>query len=249
VKIAEAKKSHSEVVFQKNGPSPRLNSQLKMQSSYQSNASAGTPAHIQMPKLTAAQIENRRFSIYIKNLAIQPPDNTRAQLSVCKEIREFINGQLAKYGAITHISVDAMKRTAIIRFKEVHSAETAYRSSREIDNETGRRRSILGALHPESQVVYVIPEVSTEDLKVMEAAQRNEAYNPCKDPSLTLEQIAKFINDQNEEIKSNFKKFCQAKTGTPEKKQLEQELKKAKERLNEFLQKEKQIKTEFAIKK
>ena len=78
VKILEAKKSHSEVVFPKNGPSPRVNTQLKMQSSYHSNASAGTPAHIQMPKLSAAQIENRRFSIYIKNLAIQTPENTRA---------------------------------------------------------------------------------------------------------------------------------------------------------------------------
>ena len=141
-----------------------------MQNSFQSNGTCGTPAHIKMPKLSAAQIENRRFSIYIKNLAIQTPDTTRAQLTVCKEIREYINGQLAKYGAITHISVDAVKKTAIIRFKEVNSAETAYKSSREIDCETGRRRSILGALHPESQVVYVIPEVSTEDIKVMEAA-------------------------------------------------------------------------------
>lgn len=136
-------------------------------------------------------------------------------------MREYINGQLAKYGAITHISVDAVKKTAIIRFKEVHSAETAYKSSREIDCETGRRRSILGAVHPDSQVVYVIPEVSTEDMKIMEAAQRNESYDPCKDPTLTLEQIAKFINDQNEEIKSNFKKFCQAKADTAEKRQLE----------------------------
>lgn len=54
----------------------------------------------------------------------------------------------------------------------------------------------------------MIPEVSTEDIKIMEAASRNEDYDPCKDPSLTLEQIAKFINDQNEEVKSNFKKFC-----------------------------------------
>lgn len=126
-----------------------------------------------------------------------------------------------------------------MRFREIHSAETAYKSSREIDSETGRRRSILGPVHPESQVVYVIPEVSTEDLKVMEAAQRNEDYDPCKDPTLTLEQITKFINDKNDEIKGSFKKFCQAKADTPEKKELEQKLKEAKERLNEFLQKEK----------
>ena len=99
----------------------------------------------------------------------------------------------------------AVKKTAIVRFKEIQSAETAYKSSREIDSETGRRRSILGSVHPESQVVYVIPEVSTEDLKVMEAAQRNEDYDPCKDPTLTLEQITKFINDKNDEIKRSFK--------------------------------------------
>lgn len=202
-----------------------------------------------MPKLSAAQIENRRFSIYIKNLAIQTPENPRAQVAICKEIREYINSQLVKFGAITHISVDAVKKTAIVRFREIQSAVTAYKTSREIDTETGRRRSILGAIHPESQVVYVIPEVSTEDLKVLEAAQRNEDYDPCKDPSLTLEQITKFINDQNEEIKGSFKKFCQAKADSPEKKQLELKLKQAKERLNEYLQKEKQIKTDFAIKK
>lgn len=136
-----------------------------------------------------------------------------------------MNGQLAQYGAITHISVDAVKKTAIIRFREVISAVTAYKTSREIDNETGRRRSILGAAHPESQVVYVIPDVSTEDMKAMEAAQRNEDYDPCKDPTLTLEQITKLITDKNDEIKGNFKSFCQAKAGSPEKKELEDKLK------------------------
>lgn len=56
-----------------------------------------------------------------------------------------------------------------------------------MDAETGKRRSILGPTHPESQVVYVIPEHSTEDLKVIEFTQRNEHYDPCKDNSLTLE--------------------------------------------------------------
>jgi len=77
----------------KTGPSPKLmaHTQIKQQNSYASNASAGTPAHIQMPKLSAAQIENRRFSIYIKNLAIQAPENPRAQVAICKEVREYIN--------------------------------------------------------------------------------------------------------------------------------------------------------------
>ena len=48
------------------------NTQIKQQNSYLSNNSTGTsaPPHIQIPKLSAAQIENRRYSIYIKNLAI-----------------------------------------------------------------------------------------------------------------------------------------------------------------------------------
>jgi hypothetical protein len=60
--------------MQKNGPSPKMdaNTQIKQQNSYLSNNSTGTsaPPHIQIPKLSAAQIENRRYSIYIKNLAI-----------------------------------------------------------------------------------------------------------------------------------------------------------------------------------
>ena len=78
---------------QKNGPSPKITAhpQIKQQNSYASNGSAGTPAHIQMPKLSAAQIENRRFSIYIKNLAIQAPENPRSQVAICKEVREYIN--------------------------------------------------------------------------------------------------------------------------------------------------------------
>lgn len=82
---------------QKSGPSPKLTAHppIKQQHSYASTGSAGTPAHIQMPKLSAAQIENRRFSIYIKNLAIQQTTaaegGSRPQLVICKEVREFIN--------------------------------------------------------------------------------------------------------------------------------------------------------------
>jgi len=108
-------------------------------------------------------------------------------MALCKEIREFINSQLAKFGGITHISVDAHKKTAIVRFKGIAAAEAAYRHSREMDSETGRRRSVLGPAHPDSQVVYVIPEVSAEDLKVLEAAKRNQSYDPCRDSTLTLE--------------------------------------------------------------
>ena len=94
---------------------------------------------------------------------------------------------MIKFGAITFISVDGLKKTAIVRFREISSAVDSYKYSREMDAETGKRRSILGPTHPESQVVYVIPEHSTEDLKVIEFTQRNEHYDPCKDNSLTLE--------------------------------------------------------------
>lgn len=40
------------------------------------------------------------------------------------------------------------KKTAIIRFKKVSSAELSYKSSREIDNTTGKRIKILGDTHP-----------------------------------------------------------------------------------------------------
>jgi len=58
---------------QSGGPSPEPShlNPLKVQNSFLSAGSSGAPSHIQMPKLTAAQIENRRYSIYIKNLSVQ----------------------------------------------------------------------------------------------------------------------------------------------------------------------------------
>ena len=49
----------------------------------------------------------------------------------------------------------------------------------------------------EAYALYIIPEVSKEDEKIQEALQRNEEYDPCADETLTLEQITKYIYDQN----------------------------------------------------
>ena len=102
-----------------------------------------------------------------------------------------------------------------------------------------RRKCILGEAHADSQVVYVIPEKSVEDMKVLDAAKNNEDYDPCKDESLTLEQVTKFITDQNNKIKEVFKSFCSAPRDTPERNDKEKELQEAKARLNELLTKEK----------
>ena len=100
-----------------------------------------------MPKLTAAQIENRRHSIYIKNLTLKTDTK---QSDETDQTRLFIKNTLKSFGEITQVSVDGLKKTAIVRFKDIATAENTYKHSREIDDETGKRRSILGTLHPES---------------------------------------------------------------------------------------------------
>ena len=61
------------------------------------------------------------------------------------------------------ITIDGTKKTAIVKFKQIQSAESCYKNSREADKITGKRRSILGEKQPDAQVVYVIPEISLED--------------------------------------------------------------------------------------
>lgn len=48
------------------------------------------------------------------------------------------------------MSIDGIKKTAIIRFRQVDTAEKVYNHFREFDPETGRRRRILGDTHPEA---------------------------------------------------------------------------------------------------
>jgi hypothetical protein len=157
--------------------------------------------------------------------------------------------KLAIFGDITHVSVDGQRKTAIIRFKEISSAKAAYLNSREIDEYTGNRHNILREVHKDAQMVYVIPEVSKEDEEKLEAEKNNKVYNPLKDDNLSLDQITKLINDKNEEVKMTFKKFCEAPPDSQLKTEMQQKLKETKQTLNEYLQKEKQIKMAFAIKK
>jgi len=66
-----------------------------------------------------------------------------------------------------------------------------------MDPETGSRNLLVGPPHLEAYALYIIPEVSKEDEKANEAAERNEEYDPCTDDALTLEQITKYIYDQD----------------------------------------------------
>jgi hypothetical protein len=50
-------------------------------------------------------------------------------------------------------------------------------------------------------------------------------------------------------IKGIFKKFCEAPSESEEKQRLQKKLKEAKDKLTQFIAKEKQIKMAFAIKK
>ena len=97
---------------------------------------------------------------------------------------------------MTHVSVDILRKTAIVRFRYIDSAKKAYLFSREINSETGSRNQFLGEDHPDAQIVYVIPEHSSE------------APDSISDDKLSLDRITQMINDKNEEVKSTFKKFC-----------------------------------------
>ena len=119
-----------------------------------------------MPKLSAAQIENRKYSIYVKNLSISSDEKYSRETTRVEDEIKFAFGS---FGQITHISVDGNRKTAIIRFKQVDSAKDAYLHSRQIDPETQKRYQIVGYPHSDAQVVYVIPEKSIEDEQKIEA--------------------------------------------------------------------------------
>ena len=72
-------------------------------------------------------------------------------------------------------------------------------------------------------------------MKVLEAAKRNENYDPCKDKEITLGQITKFITDQNDKIKEVFKTFCNAPRDSYLRQDQEKQLQEAKSKLNELL--------------
>ena len=112
---------------------------------------------IVLPKLSAAQIENRRYSIFIKNLSIQDANKNSRE---SEQVAAFLQKDLSRFGPVVSVSVDGSKKTAIVRFRQIFAAEAAYAESRE------KRWNILGEAHESSQVIYVIPEKSVEELKV-----------------------------------------------------------------------------------
>ena len=67
-----------------------------------------------MPKLSSAQIENRKYSIYVKNLTIQGAEKISRETA---QVEDEIKFAFSSFGQITHISVDGYRKTAIIRFK------------------------------------------------------------------------------------------------------------------------------------
>ena len=153
-----------------------------------------------MPKLSAAQIENRRYSIYIKRLAIESAEKNSEET---QHVKEQLMLSLKQFGEITHVSVDGGRKTAIVRFRKIASAEACYRASRETDEDGRRIGGIFSEPHTDAQIVYVIPE-------------QPEGYDLLKDDSLTLEQITKMIKDKNDEVKQIFKKFCSAESDQKE---------------------------------
>ena len=117
---------------------------------------------------------------------------------------------LSLFGDISTISVDEFKKTAIVRFKNIESAKSSYQKSREIDESTGERCQILSSPNSNAQIIYVIPDVSKEDLLREEAAKNNSAYDPLQDENMTLEQVTRLKNETDEGVKRCFKEFCQA---------------------------------------
>ena len=83
-----------------------------------------------------------------------------------EKVKKELTENLQKIGQITHISVDGNKKTAIVRFKDIQSAETTFKQSREVNRETGKRNLIIGSQHAEASILYIIPEISKEDEKI-----------------------------------------------------------------------------------
>lgn len=124
----------------------------------QNSGNATVSPYDNQPKLTPAQIQNRKFSILIKNFSIVSDQKFSDETEVLKnQLREV----LEPFGEVNTISIDGSRKSAIIRFKQIDTAGQVYSYFREIDPETGRRRRILGDIHPEAQIVYVVPEIST----------------------------------------------------------------------------------------
>ena len=80
----------------------------------QNSSHVGASPYDNQHKLTPAQIQNRKYSIFIKNLSIlsdqKYSDETEAVKNLLWEILE-------PFGQVNTISVDGSRKSAIIRFK------------------------------------------------------------------------------------------------------------------------------------
>ena len=66
---------------------------------------------------------------------------------------------------------------------------------------------------------------------------------------MTLDQITKYLKDQDAQIKSLFKQGKSLAADSPEKAELNEQIGEAKAKLKAYLQKEKEIKMNFAMRK
>lgn len=136
-------------------------------------------------QLSAAQIENRKYSIFIKNLVFEEGD--------VEDMKQSMKEDLCEFGHITTLTVDANRKTAFVRFRRIYEAENAAARSNEVNPETGTKIPLLREPNDQALILYVIPEISKEELMKREAASKNEVYDPLKDNKLTLDQVCMYI--------------------------------------------------------
>lgn len=107
-------------------------------------------------QLNTAQIENRKYSIFIKNLIFE---SSRLDF-----FEEQLREDLSEYGTITHLTIDANRKTAFVRFRTIAEAERAAARSTEVDPESGEKLGLLREPNNNALILYVIPEISKEEL-------------------------------------------------------------------------------------
>ena len=96
--------------------------------------------------------------MFIRNLNLE--DTTQ------EEMQTFIREDLEDFGTVTHVSVDPSRSTAIVRFKHISEAESVFQAFQD-------QKQVLRSPNEKADILYVIPEVSKEDMKRKEAALNN----------------------------------------------------------------------------
>ena len=113
--------------------------------------------------------------------------------------------------------MDPNRKTAFVRFKQIQQAESAAATANTIDPDTGNKYHLLREPNHEALILYVIPEISKEEILKKNAAENKEGYDPLSDDKLTLEQAQMYISEKNKEVKLAFKAFCDAEPDSAEK--------------------------------